>query len=175
MMADVTVFEMIRGLYDYHSWANRRLFDVAAALGEEAAGREVGRQFSFPTVRRMLAHVYGADAVWLSRWQGQPLSGLPGGDIPTLAALRERWDALEREQRAFIERLTPAYLTRVIAYNNLDGIPCRMALWPLLQHVANHATHHRSEIATMITLISKSPPDTGLVTYHLVKSGQLPA
>jgi uncharacterized damage-inducible protein DinB len=49
-----------------------------------------------------------------------------------------------------------------------------MTLWPLLQHVANHATHNRSEIATMITLISKSPPDTGVVTYHLVKSGQIP-
>ena len=29
-----------------------------------------------------------------------------------------------------------------------------------------HATHHRSEIATMITLISGSPPDTGINTYR---------
>lgn len=174
-MADVTVFDTIRELYDYHWWANRRLFDVAAALGEEATGREMGRHFSFPTLTRMFAHIYGADAIWLSRWQGQPLSGLPGGDLPTLKAVRERWDPLEREQRAFVESLAPADLTRVIAYNNLDGIPCRMALWPLLQHVANHATHHRSEIATMITLISTSPPDTGLVTFHLVKTGQVPA
>jgi len=41
-----------------------------------------------------------------------------------------------------------------------------VALGPLLQHVVNHATHHRSEIATMITLISASPPDTGLNTYR---------
>jgi uncharacterized damage-inducible protein DinB len=32
--------------------------------------------------------------------------------------------------------------------------------------VVNHATHHRSEIATMITLISGSPPDTGIATYR---------
>jgi uncharacterized damage-inducible protein DinB len=172
-MADVSVFEMIRGLYDYHRWANRRLFDVAAGLGQEAASRDMGKHFSLPTLTRMLAHLYGADAIWLSRWQGQPMSRIPGGDIPTLAALRGHWDTLERDQRAFIEHLTPTDLTRVIAYNNLDNIPCRMTLWPLLQHVANHATHHRSEIATMITLISKSPPDTGLVTYHLVTSGQI--
>ncbi len=30
----------------------------------------------------------------------------------------------------------------------------------------NHATHHRSEIAAMITLISNSPPDTGINTYR---------
>src|SRR5437879_6384672 len=27
--------EMVRKLYDYHRWANRRLFDVASTLGEE--------------------------------------------------------------------------------------------------------------------------------------------
>jgi uncharacterized damage-inducible protein DinB len=166
-MADVTVFDAIRELYNYHWWANRCLFDVAAALGEEAAGRDMGRHFSFPTLTRMFAHIYGADAMWLSRWQGRPLSGgLPGRDIPTLGALRERWDPLEREQRTFVERLTPADLTREIAYSNLEGVACRMPLWPLLQHVANHATHHRSELATMITLISSSPPDTGINTFR---------
>ena len=33
----------IRGLYDYHRWANRRLFDVATALGEDLASHEVGK------------------------------------------------------------------------------------------------------------------------------------
>ena len=37
---------LIRGLYDYHRWANRRLFDVAAALGEEACARDMGKHFS---------------------------------------------------------------------------------------------------------------------------------
>jgi uncharacterized damage-inducible protein DinB len=32
--------------------------------------------------------------------------------------------------------------------------------------VVNHATHHRSEAATMITLISGSPPDSGLALYR---------
>jgi uncharacterized radical SAM superfamily protein len=43
---------------------------------------------------------------------------------------------------------------------------------PLLQHVPNHATHHRSEIATMITMISGSPPDTGVNSYLLLRTGQ---
>jgi uncharacterized damage-inducible protein DinB len=171
-MADIGTLETIRGLYDYHWWANRRLFDVAVALGEEAAGREVGTQFSFPTVRRMLAHLYGADAVWLARWKGQPATSIPGADLSTLAELRRRWDTTEGEQRAFVEGLTPADLTRTVEYRNPEGKAFRMPLWPLLQHVANHGAHHRSEIATMITMISSSPPDTGLLTYHLVKTGQ---
>ena len=165
--------ELIRGLYDYHRWANRRLFDVVATLGEEVAGRDIGPQFSFPTLRRMLAHIYGADAIWLSRWKGTSPTAPPGAGIGTLRALRERWDALEMEQRAFLEALAPAGLDRVVDYKNTEGKPFRMALRPLLLHVANHATHHRSEVATIVTMVSGSPPDTGLVTYELIASGQM--
>ena len=165
--------EMIRGLYAYHRWANRRLFDAAAALGEAAAGREVGKQFSFPTVRRMFAHLYGADWVWLMRWKGTSPAKLPGGEIESLAALREKWDAVEKEQQAFIESLAPADLGRIVDYKNTEGKPFRLPLGPLLQHVVNHATHHRSEIATMLTMIHGSPPFTDLVYYHLIQSGQM--
>lgn len=174
-MAEIGALDTIRGLYDYHWWANRRLYDVAAALGEEAVGQDVGPQFSYPTVRRMLAHLYGADAIWLARWKGQPTTSIPGGDIASLGHLRQRWDGMEGEQRAFVGALTTADLTRVVEYKNSEGKSFRAPLWPLLQHVANHATHHRSEIATMITMISSSPPDTGLMMYQLVRTGQLSA
>lgn len=167
--------ELIRGLYEYHWWANRRLFDVAASLGEEVAAREAGTQFSFPTLRRMLAHIYGADWAWLQRWIGTSPSPtkLPGDEIPSLGVLRERWDALEREQRAFIQGLTVTDLTRVVTYRNTAGREFRLALGPLLQHVANHATHHRSELATMITMVKDSPPSTDMVVYYRIASGQL--
>jgi uncharacterized damage-inducible protein DinB len=172
-MAEIGALDTIRSLYDYHWWANRRLYDVAAGLGDEMAGRDVGPQFSYPTVRRMLAHLYGADAIWLARWTGQPLTTIPGGDITTLGELRRRWDGMEGEQRAFLARLTAADLPRFVEYKNAEGKTFRVSLWPALQHVVNHATHHRSEIATMLTMISGSPPDSGLVTYQLVASGQL--
>jgi uncharacterized damage-inducible protein DinB len=164
--------ELIQGLYDYHRWANRRLFDLATALGEDLASRDVGTQFSFPTVRRMLGHLYGADWIWLSRWKGLSPANLPGGQFSTLASIRGPWDDLEREQRAFVEALTPADLARPIEYKNTEGKSFTLALGPLLQHVPNHATHHRSEIATMITMLSGSPPDTGINSYLLLKTRQ---
>jgi uncharacterized damage-inducible protein DinB len=171
-MADAAGLEMIRGLYEYHRWANRRLFEVALARGEEAVEHDMGKQWSCPSVRRMFAHLYGADAVWLARWKGGSPTALPGADIPSMAALRERWDLLAAEQRAFVDALTPADLTRVIDYKNTQGQALHAPLGALLQHVANHATHHRSEIATMLTLISGSPPDTGINTWILVTTGQ---
>jgi uncharacterized damage-inducible protein DinB len=162
----MNVVRMVTGLYEYHRWANRRLFEVATSLGEELASRDVGKQFSYPTVRRMFGHLYGADKIWLARWTGDPAaSPVPGDEFATLAAIRAPWDALERDQRAFVESLTLADLERTIELRNMEGQATQVALWPLLQHVANHATHHRSEIATMMTMISGSPPDTGMATY----------
>jgi uncharacterized damage-inducible protein DinB len=158
---------LIRGLYDYHCWANRRLFEVASALGPEAVTRDMGKHWSVPTLKGMLAHVYGADAIWLTRWKGASPTRIPGdADFPALGDLRPKWDALEAEQRAFVEGLTEADLARPVTYRNTEGAQFTVALGPLLQHVVNHATHHRSELATMITLVSGSPPDTGINTYR---------
>jgi uncharacterized damage-inducible protein DinB len=158
--------DLIRQLYDYHHWANRRLFEVATGLGE-AVTRDMGKHWSAPTVKGTFAHIYGADLVWLTRWKGGAPTRLVGdADVATLADLRAKWDVLEGEQRVFVAGLDAADLARPVSYKNTEGVPFTVALGPLLQHVVTHATHHRSELATMITLISGSPPDTGLNTYR---------
>jgi len=157
--------DLISGLFDYHRWANRRLYDVALALGEDVVSRDIGKQFSYPTIRQMFGHLYGADRVWLARLTGSAPTTDPGGQFPTLASIRAPWDALERDQRAFVEGLSAADLARPIQFTDAQGTQRGAPLGPLLQHVANHATHHRSEIATMLTMVSGSPPDTGLGTY----------
>ena len=166
--------ELIRELWDYHHWANRRLFEVAAALGEEAAGREVGKQFSAPTLRQMFAHVYGADRFWLRQWKGE-LGGDPGPtyglDLTTLGELRRRWDELVDEQRRFVAGLREDDLQRVFEVKSpRDGRVLPRPLGMMLLHVPNHATHHRSEIATMLTMVSGSPPDTGINSYYREKA-----
>jgi uncharacterized damage-inducible protein DinB len=163
---------MIRDLYEYHRWANHRLFDVADALGQAVCDREIGAQFSVPTLTRMFAHLYGAEAVWLNRWTGAPASVLPYPSLATMAEVRRTWDELEAAQRAFLASLSEADLQRRVEYKNTQGQAFRAPLGILLQHVANHATHHRSEIATMLTIVSGSPPDTGINTWELVRTGQ---
>ena len=158
---------LIRDHYDYHRWANHRLFDIAVGLGAEAVTRDMGKHWSFPTLKAMFAHMYGADSIWLTRWKGESPKRLYGdADFTSMADLRSRWDTLEAEQRAFVEALGDVDLTRPVGYRNTEGAQFRVALGPLLQHVVNHATHHRSEAATMITLISGSPPDTGINSYR---------
>ena len=169
----MTSTELIRSLYAYHHWANRRLFDVAAALGDAALARDMGTQWSVPSVKGMFAHLCSADALWLARWRGASLTRtITGADFATFAELRPVWDAVEADQQGYVEALTEADLGRIVSYKTPDGVSLSVPLGPSLQHVANHATHHRSEVATMITLISGSPPDTGINTYRtMVRKG----
>src|SRR5262249_18511427 len=131
--------QLIRELYDYHRWANRRLFDVAIGLGD-AATRDMGKQWSVPTVKGMLAHIYGADVGWLSRWKGSSPARLSGDpDFPSLRELRTAWDAFEADQRAFVEGLGEDDLARRFTYKNTAGEQFTLTLGPSLQHVVNHA------------------------------------
>ncbi len=52
------------------------------------------------------------------------------------------------------------------------GSPFRAPLGALLKHGTDHGTLHRSEIATMLTIVSGSTPDPGLATYLLIKTNQ---
>jgi uncharacterized damage-inducible protein DinB len=159
--------DLIRELYAYHRWANGRLFNLAAGLGDAMMTRDMGKHWSFPTLKGMFAHLYGADAIWLSRWKGSPPARMQGdADFSTVGELRAKWDLLEAEQRAFVEGLAERDLARLVTYTNNQGVASAVALGPLLQHVVNHATHHRSEVATMLTMASGSPPDTGIATYR---------
>jgi uncharacterized damage-inducible protein DinB len=163
---------MIRDLYEYHRWANRTLFDFAAALGEDLCARDVGAQFSHPRVTRMFGHLYGADSLWLSRWKGTSPTTQPGAELTTMAAVRAGWDSLEAEQKAFVDGLRNDDMGRALSYKNTEGKAFTAPLGALLQHVVNHATHHRSEIATMVTMLRGSPPDTGMNTWVLTRTGQ---
>ena len=157
---------LIREHYDYHRWANRRLFDLASGLGDGVT-RDMGAHWSFPTLKGMFAHIYGADRIWLARWKGESPTKLYGdGDFTSLADLRTKWDALESEQRALVASLGTADLKRTLDYKATDGKPYAQPLWHLLQHVVNHATHHRSEVATMVTMTKGSPAPTDMVLFY---------
>jgi uncharacterized damage-inducible protein DinB len=164
----------IRTLYERHWWANRLLAETAEALGESVVAREIGRQFSAPSLKGLLYHIYEVDRLWLSRWNGISPTSVPAetDEAPTLAALRDRWVTLEKEQASFLNGLRENDLTRVVEYRLISGKDYRVALELLLYHVVDHGTHHRSEVATMLTMVSGSPPGTGLALFCTTSSSE---
>ena len=79
------------------------------------------------------------------------------GDFPDLAAVRARWEEIERATAAFVAGLTEARLAEVVAYTNFQGERWAYSLWQQMTHQVNHATQHRSEAALMLTQAGHSP------------------
>lgn len=161
----------VRLLYEYNSWANQRTLDSCASLTPEQFTRDMGS--SFRSVRDTLAHIYGAEWLWLERWNERIPPGLPSpADFPDFAALRARWNEHDRNLRAYVNSLKPATLQRVIKYKNTRGTPYEGALEPMLQHVVNHGTYHRGQIVTLLRQLGANPVATDLIAFHRQRAAQ---
>ncbi len=152
-------------LYEYGVWANRRLIERAAMLTEY--------QLRYPFTRgaqpilHTFVHLVSAEWRWYRSWLAAPLTDrLTVEDLPTLAAVEEKWEPLFAERRAFIGALAPDQLNRTIT-RPVFGREVQLPLWQALVHVANHGTQHRSEIAAMLTDAGHSPGDMDMLVYFL--------
>jgi len=156
--------ETIRELYGYNRWANARSLQAASTVSREDFIKEVGG--SFASLQGTLAHMYGAEWIWLERWRGTSPRKLPFSlDFPDVETIRSRWQDVEREQKEFLGGLDQGRLAEVISYVNLKGETFAYPLGRMLQHVVNHSTYHRGQVATLLRQLGATPLSTDLLLY----------
>jgi uncharacterized damage-inducible protein DinB len=170
--------EALRTLYGYDQWATERVLVAADGLTEERFLAPGGAGHG--SIRDTLVHLINVQRRWLSWWDGSLPPDvaynlrLDPADYPDLAAVRALWEALDRQARAFVERLGDDEAARDYAHELPNGAEWRMALWQMMLHVANHGTQHRSEVAAMLTDAGRSPGDLDLL-FFLQQRGSGPA
>lgn len=153
-----------RELFAYNRWANARFVEAVAALGDEQRRQRI--ESSFPSILETLAHVVGAEWVWLRRWLGEnPTAFPPWLDGASFDQLRSRLATIEDEREAYLEDLEDGDLERELAYATLDVTPHRNRLADLFRHVVNHSSYHRGQLTTMLRQLGAVPPATDLVLY----------
>ena len=156
--------EDIQMLFDYGYQTNARLLDTAAQLTPAQFTQPV---FKIGSVHRTLVHQMSAEWVWRSRLQEgvSPTAQLNPADFPSLDAIRARWGAEEAAMRAYLTGLRDEDLARTVHYKTTTGKPSSDTVGPLLLHIVNHGTQHRSEVAAMLTELGHSPGDLDLLLY----------
>jgi uncharacterized damage-inducible protein DinB len=155
----------MRVLYDYNAWANHRSLEAAAALSEEKFLAPMGS--SFGSVRDTLAHILGAEWIWLERFQGRsPASLLDPTQFANVESLRERWDEQEARLLAFVRGLTQTDLDRVFEYKTLKFGVYKNPLWESMQHLVNHGTYHRGQVTTLLRQHGAQPIATDLMHFY---------
>jgi uncharacterized damage-inducible protein DinB len=163
----------IRHLYAYTEWANELVLSAAEQLPHDQLVRDV--QISHKSILGTLAHMAGAEWVWLERWHG----GSPmGPDVWTpwtaehnkdVQQVRERWKPIIEKRHNYLERLTDAELPRDLAFKRLNGDAYALPLVSQMQHVVNHATLHRGQVVGMIRQLGVAPPSTDLLFYLMAQ------
>ena len=154
----------IRNLYEYDRWANARLLAVVSRLKSEQFTKNLGNSFS--SIRDTLAHILGAEWIWLERWKGNsPKALLDPKEFPTVDALRARWGRLEKDQADFLRGLSEERLQAALRYTTTEGTPFVQPLWQLMTHLVNHSTYHRGQVITLLRQVGAEPVSTDLVVF----------
>ena len=73
--------------------------------------------------------------------------------FPTVAAVQVKWAEIEKEQAEFVNRVTDESLKKMVPFRKTQ-----VRLAHLMQHLANHSTYHRGQIALMMRQLKRSRP-----------------
>jgi uncharacterized damage-inducible protein DinB len=162
--------EDIQLLYEYDRWANNRVLQAATALTAEAFTRDLGA--SFCSVRDTLVHIIGGEWIWLAYWRRPPLSPdeltnlrarrdalFNPQEFPNVATVRLMWLEIEKEQIDFVNQVTDELLEKQLPFRTTQ-----VKLAHLMQHLANHSTYHRGQVALMMRQLDSEPVATD---FHL--------
>lgn len=155
----------IRELYKYNHWANQRALAAASKLPGDAFVRPMGNSFS--SIRDTLAHILGAEWIWLERWLGRyPKDLLDPASFPSAGSLESRWKMVEQDLSGFIQALTPQRLQEDWAYINRAGQRYSYQLWKQMVHVINHSSYHRGQVTTLLRQLGAQAVSTDFLEYY---------
>lgn len=156
--------EEIQQLFDYNSWANRRLLDAAEKLTSEQFTKPL--HSSFTSVRDTLAHIYGAEFIWLERFQGGAPPMPPADRFPDLKTLRAAWVELDERLLEFARKLTQSGLNAELNYKTFTMGVVRDPLCHAMQHLVNHSTYHRGQVTTLLRQLGVEAVSTDLIRFY---------
>lgn len=151
----------------YNQWANRRLFEAAAALDD--ADYRADRGVFFRSMHGTLNHLLVTDRVWLQRITGE-------GDAPDrldailfedFASLRAAREAEDKRIIAVVDALGDEALKGSISYRRVTTPePMVAGLIPTLAHWFNHQTHHRGQVHALLTGLVGKAPELDLLIFQ---------
>jgi uncharacterized damage-inducible protein DinB len=161
--ADPPIVQVFR----HNLWANVRVLDACAALGEAELGSSVAGTYG--SVLGTLTHILGAEQRYVAGLAGvprpEPLErAAPKGiaELRTLAV--QSGEALIEAAR----RVTADDRVEV----DFGGQPYSLPATVFLIQAINHATEHRAQIATTLTQHGLEPTDVSAWAYNGEMAGR---
>jgi uncharacterized damage-inducible protein DinB len=154
-----------RMLARYNAWANRLIFEAAAALPEGEA--EKPRQSLFKNIVHMLNHNYVIDRIFQAHLEGRA-HGYTARNTPDHPPLAELWRLQQEVDAWYIawsDALTEAALGETVRFTFVGGGEGAMTRGEILLHIVNHTSYHRGFVGDMMYQIPVRAPTTDLPVF----------
>ncbi|HEY3107749.1 MAG TPA: DinB family protein [Chloroflexota bacterium] len=140
-------------LFEHNHWANLRAVEACADLTDAQLDATVPGTAG--SVRETLMHVAGAEQRYVMRLSGRQPTYAEREGWPGAETLKQALDESGRALIALAERADPDEVLE----GEYSGRPYRLSVATLYVQAINHATEHRSQIATILTQQGVDPPD----------------
>jgi uncharacterized damage-inducible protein DinB len=142
---------------EHHYWARDSQLHACESLTVEQFLSPIGGSFS--SVRDTFAHMVAVEWLWLERWRGtSPKALIPVEDFPTLAAVSNRWKAVEQELRGYLSNLNDSDLDHSLTCTSTRGEVWTYPQWRMIVHLLNHQSYHRGQVTNHLRMLGVQPP-----------------
>jgi uncharacterized damage-inducible protein DinB len=156
-------------LYDYHMWANKKVFQHLKALPEGVYFQEV--ESVFPSISQLMVHLYRIDIVWLGVIRGESFNDIIAavGRIPadmgqeSIEHIESMYAELAESYNDFLH--SQEDLNRVITCEHPQFGKLETQLHELMQHITNHGTYHRGNLTAMLRQMGHPGVPTDYIFY----------
>ncbi|KRE31597.1 DinB family protein [Paenibacillus sp. Soil522] len=157
--------------YDYHVWANKIIFNRLKELPRHLYNQEI--QSVFPSVSKVMAHIYKVDCGWLDILMGKSMKEAiedsfqlqEDAEARSLEELEVMYDDLSMRFKTFINEHEDIE-KEVVLDNPYAGI-LNTRYSEFIIQVVNHGTYHRGNLSAMLRQMGHSSVMTeyGLFMY----------
>jgi uncharacterized damage-inducible protein DinB len=138
--------------WDFVRWADDRAVEAARSVPDPAEYAR-DRPISHGSVHKLLLHMMAGQADWLATWRGGG-DGLPDTSAAActdLDAIARTWPIVHAAVGDFLANLFPADLARPVRFAR-GGHELALPLSATITHLLDHATYHRGQLNTLVTL-----------------------
>jgi uncharacterized damage-inducible protein DinB len=159
-------------LFNYHYWANRRLWLSVSALSDQQFSQL--QSDGGPSIKTQVVHMVANENLWVNYLWHNEVEFLQESDFQTRSCIQHEWEALEEEILDFIDELTAATLEQLIEPDFLDEDQ-PMKVWQILLQIINQASDNRSQIRLCLDRLGSPLPTEDFSDFLVDQRQPIPA
>lgn len=141
-------------MFAYNRWANELFLDCLSSNTVANA-----------RVFLLMSHLLTAEEVWLCRIKSEPAPNDRLWQEYELSQLKVKNRENAEAWMGWLQELSEQDLTHQLSYRNTKGETFSTAVADVLNHVVNHGTYHRAQVASLLRLESVDPPASDYIQY----------